>query len=92
MQLFERTRGLSGRSHGSSPQSPTIAFDEAGRFRVWANNIGAFLTADRRNSLDFRLRTAAKISSRIIEFLNDLNEALEESKIIVLLSDLANIE
>ena len=34
--------------------------DEASRFRIWANNIGALLTNEHRNSLDTRLRNAAR--------------------------------
>ena len=38
------------------------------------------LPSGQRNSLDFRLRDAHKMSSRIIEFLDDLAEALEDGQ------------
>lgn len=62
------------------PISPAACLDEFGRFRLWANNIGAFLNIDHRNSLDFRLRQASKICSRIVEFLDDLAEALDDGQ------------
>lgn len=60
--------------------SAAACWEEFGRFRLWGNSIGAFLTIDRRNSLDFRLREASKISSRIVEFLQDLAEALNDGQ------------
>ena len=54
--------------------------DEYARYRIWADNIGALLNPEQRNSLDFRLRNAPKVSSRVVEFLEDLEEALRDSK------------
>lgn len=59
---------------------PAACVDELGRFCLWANNIGAFLRIEFRNSLDFRLREASKICSRVVEFLEDLVEALDDGK------------
>ncbi len=60
--------------------SPAACLDELGRFRLWANNIGALLSGDHQNSLDFRLRGASKICSRVVEFLDDLAEALDDGQ------------
>lgn len=79
-QLFIQ---LSSLLHDDRPDyliSPAAILDELGRFRLWANNIGAFLRIDYQNSLDFRLRDASTIRSRVVEFLGDLEEALENGK------------
>ena len=79
-QLFDRLSSLLHDNRSGYLISPAAILDELGRFRLWANNIGAFLRIDYRNSLDFRLREASKIRSRIVEFLGDLAEALENGK------------
>ena len=38
--------------------------DELGRFRIWANTIGAFLEMPFETSLDYRLREAPKMIDR----------------------------
>ena len=80
VQLLDRARNLWSQDNPAKTSSWELNFDEAGRFRIWANNIGALLAADRRNSLDYRLRDASKVSNRVVEFLDDLQEALEDSK------------
>ena len=80
VQLLDRVRNLWIQDNPAKTSSWELTFDEAGRFRIWANNIGAFLVADRRNSLDFRLRNSSKVSRRVIEFLDDLQEALGDGK------------
>lgn len=80
LQLFDRLSSLSHDKTSNHVISPAACLDEFVRFRLWANNIGAFLSIDHRNSLDFRLREAFKICSRIIEFLEDLAEALNDGE------------
>ena len=81
LQLLDRVSVLISDGEVATSNLSDLYLDEAGRFRIWANNIGALLTIDHRNSLDFRLRRAVKMSSRIVEFLGDLREALEDGKI-----------
>ena len=45
--------------------------DLIGRFRVWSGNIGAHQTG--KSSLDYRLRDASYIKSRVVRLLRDLN-------------------
>ena len=52
--------------------------DQLGRLKIWAGNIGAFQELPLPSSLDYRLREAPKIVNQVIEFLNDLNETLQE--------------
>lgn len=78
LQLFDRLSSLLDNETSNRLILPAACLDEFGRFRLWGNNIGAFLSIDHRNSLDFRLREASKIHSRIVEFLEDLAEALDD--------------
>ena len=81
LQLFGRLSYLLEDKTSSHFISSAVCLDELGRFRLWANNIGAFLSVKHRNSLDFRLREASKICGRIVEFLEDLIEALDDGKV-----------
>lgn len=81
LELFDRLSSLLDDETSSHFISPAACLDEFGRFRLWANNIGAFLSINHRNSLDFRLREASKIRSRIVEFLEDLAEALDDGEV-----------
>ena len=87
LRLFEHLSLLLDDKTMDQLISPAVCLDELGRFRMWANNIGAFLSIDHRNSLDFRLREASKVGYRIVEFLDDLAEALTDGQIIFLESD-----
>ena len=80
LQLFDQLYSLSADKIVVHSISRDDCLDELGRFRVWANNIGAFLRIEHRNSLDFRLREVFKITSRIHELLEDLAESLEDGK------------
>ena len=80
-QCFELFEILSVLQKENTGLSESINYpDEFARFLLWANNIGALLPSGQRNSLDFRLRNAHKMSSRIVEFLADLAEALEDGE------------
>jgi len=52
-----------------------------GRFRVWSGNIGAHQTG--KSSLDYRLRDASHIKTRVLGLLKDLGELLSEGKIAI---------
>ena len=79
-ELFETLSRLQSESNPGGLPDSTDFRDEFARFLLWANNIGALLPSEQRNSLDFRLRSAHKMSSRIAEFLADLAEALEDGE------------
>jgi hypothetical protein len=54
--------------------------DHVGRFRIWANNIGALQDASKTTSLEYRLRDAPKIAQRISELLEDVREILGDGE------------
>ena len=58
--------------------SEVEATDAFGRFKIWAGNIGAFQQIEVKSSLDFRLRETPKISTQIVEILDELAESLED--------------
>jgi len=64
--------------------SDAVVTDALGRFKIWAGNIGAFQGQDVKSSLDFRLRDTPKISTQILEILDDLAESLVDGRCSVL--------
>lgn len=56
---------------------PTL-LAEAGRYRVWTENIGAHRQG--KISLDYRLRQSSRMQRRAVSLLDDLIVALEKSK------------
>lgn len=55
------------------------AIDECnGRFRIWSGNIGGHQTG--KGSLDYRLRDASHIKTRVLRLLEDLVELLSDGK------------
>jgi hypothetical protein len=54
--------------------------DEHGRFQIWAGNIGALQPVKKTSSLEYRLRDAPKIANQVVEVLEDLEEALDDSR------------
>ena len=60
------------------PESLQLWWDELGRLRLWASNIGAHQRG--RSSLDFRLRDASNIRDQIHRLLNSLCEAVRDVK------------
>ena len=80
LQLFDRLCSLLDDKTSTDLISQTACIDESARFCLWANNIGAFLSIDHRNSLDFRLRQVSRICNRVVEFLEDLAEALNDGQ------------
>lgn len=79
-ELFDLLSQLQDESSRRGLSDSTNYGDEFARFLLWAKNIGALLPSGQRNSLDFRLRNAHKMTSRIVEFLTDLAEALEDGE------------
>ena len=62
-------------------QGPKEALEDAfDRFQLWAGSVGASIDAQRKISLEWRLRDAPEIKERIVELQNDLVEALDDCK------------
>lgn len=80
LQLFHQLCILLDNPDSEGLILPATCIDEFGRFRIWGNNIGALLSFGHRNSLDFRVQGAYKISARVVEFLEDLKEALDDGQ------------
>jgi hypothetical protein len=57
-------------------RSVSIANIERGRFETWSGNVGAHQKG--RSSLDSRLRDAPHISGVMVDFLDELKDALGE--------------
>jgi hypothetical protein len=55
-----------------------VASDELSRYRLWASNIGAYHDPDDQRSADHRLRAAPEFKNRIVQLLEELNEALDD--------------
>ena len=52
--------------------------DECGRFRVWAENVGAHRTG--RMSLDHRLREATRVKTVVVDLLESMRTTLQEGE------------
>ena len=78
--LFEKLSRLLDNEEQGHLLPLTSCMDEFGRFKIWGNNIGVFIQSKRRSSLDFRLRDALSVSDKILDFLDDLDEALEDGE------------
>jgi hypothetical protein len=67
-------------------RSVSIADTERRRFETWSGNVGAHQKG--RSSLDSRLRDAPHVSGVVVDFLDELKDALSEgtSSEIVLLN------
>jgi len=59
--------------------SPDDVQDELGRFRIWAENIGALQPRTKRTSLEYRLREASETRLQVQGCLEDMKEVLLES-------------
>jgi len=53
---------------------------EADRFELWAVNLGVFISG--HGSLDYRVREAESFERSLRRFMTDLNESLDEGKIL----------
>ncbi|KAF2262756.1 hypothetical protein CC78DRAFT_498061, partial [Lojkania enalia] len=53
--------------------------DQAGRYRIWAGNLGALQRLSLTSSLDHRLRESPKVAIQIQDLLNDLKDALRNA-------------
>lgn len=60
--------------------------EELGRFRTWANNIGAVSSG--RGSLDYRVRAADFLRQNVKSLLKDLEASLEEGSSLAYKSDM----
>ena len=68
-------------AHPSFKRKPELLSpwdDELGRMRLWISNIGAHQRG--QSSLEFRLRDASHIQNQKVQLLEDICDALEESR------------
>lgn len=61
--------------------------DELGRFKIWADNIGALQPKNKRTSLEYRLREASETRELVQEILEDMKESLTEGNSLLVLSN-----
>ncbi|OHW97580.1 hypothetical protein CSPAE12_03633 [Colletotrichum incanum] len=66
--------------HGLEPE----ATDEAGRFKIWASNVGAFQRPQSSSSLDSRLKKAERMRNSVASGLKRLEDALNRANDIAL--------
>jgi hypothetical protein len=55
-----------------------VASDEFSRYRLWASNIGAYHDPGDQRSAKYRLRAVPDFEKRIVQLLEELNEALDD--------------
>jgi hypothetical protein len=84
VQAFEKL--ITHRRHNIDPLDckddvSDLLEDDYGKFRVWAGNTGAHRLG--RVSLDYRLRESSHMSSKVLAILANLEDDLEESRIIL---------
>ena len=86
IKYFNRLTELLRASDHSKEFEPHLSavaiYDEFGRFKVWAANIGALQPASRSSSLEYRLREATRVKDHVIKLLRDLNHSLTECECI----------
>lgn len=63
--------------YSAAPDFGSIS-DSLGRFKIWAGNIGALQRFELKSSLDWRIREAPKISTQIVNILEELIESLDD--------------
>ncbi|KAL2061158.1 hypothetical protein VTL71DRAFT_7431, partial [Oculimacula yallundae] len=56
--------------------------DARPRYKAWATNIAALQESHLKSSLDFRLREALEVRSRVLKILESLRESLHEAELI----------
>ena len=61
-----------------TPNLRSMFFEETGRFRVWAENVGVH--RQDKVSLDHRLREASDVRSMVLQLMSDLKRFLNEGK------------
>jgi hypothetical protein len=70
------------RSQYETELSYEEATGELGRLRIWAGNIGALQDSHLPTSLEYRLREAPKLVTRILNILEDVSDSLEDGKVL----------
>lgn len=68
---------LSSEFHHKAPSD--LLYDQPGRLRLWARNIGAHQRGV-RSSLDYRLRNAPHLSEAVLGCLEDIEHALGDGQ------------
>ncbi|MAD85559.1 MAG: hypothetical protein CL912_21575 [Deltaproteobacteria bacterium] len=81
---LKETTGASAAASGFSRDDILIKIQDARvRFKAWATNIAALQGGHLKSSLDFRLREATEIRSRLLKILESLRDSLSEAVLIV---------
>ena len=70
----------SKQSHVEEAHQKYTLEDASQRFQLWAGSIGASAQAEKKISLDWRLRDAPDIKEQVEDLLDDLVEALDDCK------------
>ena len=82
LRLFDDTaEALRGSERQDAPPFEQALVDQRGRFKIWGSNIGAHLLG--RGSLDYRLRDASHLKTRVIRYLGDLTVQLSDVTAII---------
>ncbi|KAL5328075.1 hypothetical protein ACEPPN_005783 [Leptodophora sp. 'Broadleaf-Isolate-01'] len=81
---LRETTSETATAHGFVRDDVFIRIQDARpRFKAWATNIAALQEGHLKSSLDFRLREAVEIRSRVLKILESLKESLNEAELIV---------
>ncbi|KAG4425045.1 hypothetical protein IFR04_001815 [Cadophora malorum] len=81
---LKETTGASAAASGFSRDDILIKIQDARvRFKAWATNIAALQGGHLKSSLDFRLREATEIRSRVLKILESLGDSLSDAVLIV---------
>ncbi|KAH7400308.1 hypothetical protein BKA64DRAFT_479224 [Cadophora sp. MPI-SDFR-AT-0126] len=82
--ILKETAAEIATAHGFVRDDVLIKIQDARlRFTTWATNIAALQDGHLESSLEFRLREATEVRSRVGEILECLRESLEEAELIV---------
>jgi len=79
-RLCNVLKNLNGGVDQASKASLPLVIDQLGRLQVWAAHSGAHRAETSKLSLDYRLREASHMHSRISGFLAELDRDLHQGK------------
>jgi hypothetical protein len=75
---FSRWEAIQQLTTESAVSWQQVASDELSRYRLWASNIGAYHDSGDQRSAEHRLRAVPDVRKRVIQLLEELNEALDD--------------
>ncbi|KAG4444165.1 hypothetical protein IFR05_000394 [Cadophora sp. M221] len=82
--ILRETDSETDTAHGFVRDDVLIRIQDARpRFKAWATNIAALQEGHLKSSLDFRLREAEEVRSRVLKILDSLKESLNEAELII---------